>query len=77
MDLQSLIQIIVVLMVVGICVWLIVTYVPMQPPFPQLIIAAAAILVVLWILSAFVGGGNRSLFRCSELIPDATLSFVT
>ena len=42
-----------VVAVVGVLVWLVTTYVPMNPPFPRIIQAVAVIATVLWLLASF------------------------
>lgn len=51
MDLGSLIGVIIVLAIIGVAMWLLVTYVPMQPPFPTIIVVIVVLFVVLWLLS--------------------------
>jgi len=48
-----MIEVLVVLVVVGVVLWLVNTYVPMQPPFKAIINVVVLIAVLLWILSAF------------------------
>jgi hypothetical protein len=50
---MDLISLIVVLVVVGVILWLINTYIPMQPPFKQIVNVVVIIALILWILSAF------------------------
>jgi low temperature requirement protein LtrA len=52
---MPLIQVVVILLVVGVILWLIQTYVPMAAPIKQIITAVVVIAVVLWLLSLFVG----------------------
>ena len=64
---MSLVTILVVLIVVGVLLWLINTYVPMQGTIKSILNAVVVIVVVLWLLQAFgvlgelgrirVGGG--------------------
>lgn len=49
---MSIISLILMLVVIGFCLWLLLTYVPLPPPLKQIIIAIVAIAAVLWILSA-------------------------
>ena len=51
MDLGALVGVIIVLAIIGVCLWLLVTYVPMQPPFPQIIVVIVVLCVVLWLLT--------------------------
>lgn len=58
---MGLIQIVVSLAVVGVLLWLLLTYVPMAAPIPQIITAVVVICVVIWLLNVFgvLGGmGN-------------------
>jgi hypothetical protein len=48
-----MIQVVVTLMVVGVLLWLLTTYVPMQPVIKQIIVAVVVICVVLWLLQIF------------------------
>lgn len=50
---MGLIQVVVVLIVVGLLLWLAITYIPMAPPFPRIITAVVIICVVLWLLNVF------------------------
>ena len=50
---MSLITIIVVLIVVGIILWLINSYIPMDYKIKRILNAVIVIIVVLWLLQAF------------------------
>jgi hypothetical protein len=50
---MSLVSIIVVLIVVGVLLWLINTYVPMDGKIKGILNAVVVIVVVLWLLQAF------------------------
>ncbi len=50
---MSLLTIIVVLIVVGVLLWLINTYIPMQGTIKGILNAVVVIVVVLWLLQAF------------------------
>jgi len=50
---MDLIQLIVVLIVVGILLWLINTYIPMDAKIKQILNIVVVIAVVLWLLSVF------------------------
>ena len=41
------------LVVLGFCLWLLLKYIPMEPPIPAIIIAVVVILAVLWLLKSF------------------------
>ena len=45
------VQIIVVLLIVGVILWLINTYVPMQPPFKTIVNVIVIVLLCVWLLS--------------------------
>lgn len=47
---MSLITILIVLIVVGVVLWLVNTYVPMQPPIKKILNIVAVIIVVIWLL---------------------------
>jgi len=46
-----MIMVIIVLVVLGFCLYLLETYVPMSPPITMLIRAVVVLFLVLWILS--------------------------
>lgn len=48
-----MLSVIITIAVVGLIVWLITTYIPMNDTFKKIIIAVAVILVVLYLLNAF------------------------
>ena len=50
---MSLITIVVVLIVVGVLLWLINTYIPMQGTIKSILNAVVIIVVVIWLLQAF------------------------
>lgn len=52
---MPIIQIIVVLVVVGVLLWLVNSYIPMDAKIKSILNAAVVILVVLWLLWIFVG----------------------
>jgi hypothetical protein len=55
----NIIVLVIVLAVVGFLLYLLLTYVPMPRPFPQLIVGIVVFAIILWLLSAFglLGGG--------------------
>ena len=53
---MDLISIVIVLIVVGVLLWLVNQYIPMDPKIKQILNAVVVIAVVLWLLYAFVGG---------------------
>lgn len=52
---MDIITILVVLIIVGVLMWLVERFVPMDATFKQLFRAVAVIAVVLWILVQFLG----------------------
>lgn len=50
---MDLIQVLVLLIVVGVVLWLINTYLPMAPPFKTVINVVVVLVLCLWLLSAF------------------------
>lgn len=50
---SGLISVVVVLVVVGFALWMLNTYIPMQPPIKTIINALIVLVLVLWILQAF------------------------
>ena len=60
---MSLISLVIVLVVVGVILWLINSYIPMQATIKKILNAVVVIVVVLWLLSAFGVLGNLSNIR--------------
>lgn len=61
---MPLINLVVVLIVVGVLLWLVNTYIPMDPKIKQVLNVVVIIAVVLWVLGAFLGGwGNLGNIR--------------
>lgn len=50
---MSLVTIVIVLIVVGVVLWLINTYIPMQSTIKSILNVVVVIVVILWLLSAF------------------------
>lgn len=50
---MSLIGLVLVLVVVGVVLWLINSYIPMQSTIKKILNAVVIIVVILWLLSAF------------------------
>lgn len=55
---MSLITLIVVLVIVGVLLWLVNTYIPMDGKIKQILNIAVVIVVVLWLLNVFGVFGN-------------------
>lgn len=60
---MSLITVIVVLIVVGVLLWLVNTYIPMDGKIKNIINIVVVIAVVLWLLSAFGVLGSLETIR--------------
>ncbi len=60
---MPLIQLVIVLVVVGVVLWLINTYIPMQNTIKKILNLVVIIAVILWLLSAFGLIGNISNIR--------------
>ncbi len=58
---MPLINLVIVLIVVGLLLWLVNNYIPMQPPIKQILNVIVIICVVLWLLSVFLGANWGSL----------------
>ena len=60
---MSLIYVVIVLVIVGVLLWLINTYIPMARPIKTILNVVVVICVVLWLLSVFgiIGGFGHSL----------------
>jgi hypothetical protein len=50
---MSLIGLVIVLIVIGVLLWLLETYIPMNPTIKRIIDAVVIIVVVLWLLQVF------------------------
>jgi low temperature requirement protein LtrA len=53
---MDLIQLVIVLIVVGVLLWLVTTYIPMDATIKKIITGVVIIAVVLWLLTVFLGG---------------------
>ena len=49
---MSLLSLIVLLVVIGVIMWLINTYIPMEPNIKKILNIAVVIVVIIWLLSA-------------------------
>lgn len=60
---MSIITVIVVLVIVGVLLWLINTYIPMAAPIKTILNVVVVIVVIIWLLQAFgvLGGMNLNL----------------
>ena len=50
---MSLVGLVIVLIVIGVLLWLVTTYIPLEPNIKKLIVAVVIIVTVLWLLSQF------------------------
>ena len=50
---MSIISLIVILVVIGVILWLVNTYIPMDPKIKQILNVVVVICVILWLLSVF------------------------
>jgi hydrogenase-4 membrane subunit HyfE len=62
-DTMPLINLIVILVVVGVVLWLINSYIPMQATMKKILNAVVIIAVIVWLLSVFGLIGNLSTIR--------------
>lgn len=53
---MSLINLIIVLIVVGVLLWLVNNYIPMDQKIKNILNIAVVVIVVLWLLNIFLGG---------------------
>jgi hydrogenase-4 membrane subunit HyfE len=60
---MPLINLVIVLIVVGVLLWLVNTYIPMDPKIKQVINIVVVVAVVLWVLGLFLGFGHLSAIR--------------
>ena len=49
----DLIQVIIVLIIVGVCLYLVNTYVPMAPPIKTILMVVVILVLCLWLLQVF------------------------
>ena len=50
---MSLVSLVIILIVVGVALWLINSFIPMQSSIKKILNAVVIIVVILWLLSAF------------------------
>jgi hypothetical protein len=60
---MPLIQLVIVLVVVGVILWLINSYIPMQSTLKKILNVVVVIAVIIWLLSVFGVIGNISAIR--------------
>ena len=56
-------QLVVLLVIVGVCLYLIENYVPMSPPIKTVLRVVVVLVLVLWLLQIFVGDVPLPTFR--------------
>ncbi|MFA4918493.1 MAG: Thivi_2564 family membrane protein [Thermodesulfovibrionales bacterium] len=63
---MPLIQLVIVLVVVGVVLWVINSYIPMQATIKKILNVVVIIAVIIWLLSAFGVIGNLSTIRIGK-----------
>ena len=63
---MPLIQLVIVLVVVGVVLWLINSYIPMQATIKKILNAVVVIAVIIWLLSVFGLIGDISAIRIGK-----------
>jgi hypothetical protein len=63
---MPLIHLVIVLVVVGVILWLINSYIPMQATIKKILNAVVVIAVIIWLLSVFGVIGNISSIRIGK-----------
>ena len=63
---MPLIQLVIVLVVVGLILWLINNYIPMQATIKKILNVVVVIAVIIWLLSVFGLIGNISAIRIGK-----------
>ena len=63
---MPLIQLVIVLVVVGLVLWVINSYIPMQATIKKILNVVVVIVVILWLLSVFGVIGNLSTIRIGK-----------
>ena len=63
---MPLIQLVIVLVVVGVVLWVINSYIPMQSTIKKILNVVVIIIVIVWLLSVFGFIGNLSTIRIGK-----------
>jgi hypothetical protein len=63
---MPLIQLVIILVVVGLILWVINSYIPMQATIKKILNAVVVIVVILWLLSVFGLIGDLSRIRVGK-----------
>ncbi len=50
---MTLLTICITIIVVGLLLWLVTKYIPMEPPIKQILVAVVVIVLVVWLLRVF------------------------
>ena len=64
---MSLISLIIVLIVIGVLLWLVNSYIPMDPKIKTIINIVVVVFVVLWLLNIFIGFGSLETVRVGRV----------
>ncbi len=64
---MSLIGLVITLIVIGVLLWLVNTYIPMDPKIKQVLNVVVIVVVVLWLLSVFIGFGPLQSVRVGRI----------
>jgi hypothetical protein len=60
---MPLLQVVILLIVVGVLLWVVNTYIPMDDKIKRIINVVVIIVVVLWVVSLFLDIGSLNTFR--------------
>ena len=52
---MGLVELCVILIVIGVLLWVVTTYVPMDPTIKRIMVGVVVVVVILWIQSLFIG----------------------
>ena len=63
---MPLIQLVIILVVVGVILWVINSYIPMQSTIKRILNVVVIIVVIVWLLSVFGFIGNLSTIRVGK-----------
>lgn len=63
---MPLIQLVIILVVIGVILWVINSYIPMQSTIKKILNAVVVIAVIIWLLSVFGLIGNLSTIRVGK-----------
>lgn len=55
---MTIIGLLITLVVIGVLLWLVNSYIPMDPKIKQILNVVVVIVVVLWLLGIFIGYGS-------------------